>query len=371
MSSMHSAQQAYSVNSLNHPVPLKMEGITAFNARSRKKELPIHISIPAECFGTQSALDSQVLNHDIDLTTPSPPLRLRTSELNYSPMSKPFKDTRTTSSTPNKPKDTFKTRIPLLHGLSQDVAKPDQYVQRREEYGSFFSPTWCSSSGLSEQVSDHEATDEYRNHQVSKERQESHFSRDLYPDKWMLQLIDPINSQPLTCKNIARRYTAAFKHDIIAKTLASRIEQLAALDPTDQARVITSSANISLPPKKPTRSEFWATVMQAPADIEPPSSNPLKRKLATLIQDSENSVPLQTHARKDFWAIVMQTSKNEPASEKVMRNNSSGTTVRNTNSTSRKKRPRKERLVAAVQESAISTSSRKRPQRDFWAVCLE
>ncbi|KAF7929872.1 uncharacterized protein EAE97_009469 [Botrytis byssoidea] len=271
MSSMHSAQQTYSVNNLNHPVPLKMEGITAINARSRKKESPIHISIPAECFGTQSALDN-----------------IRTSELNYSPMSKPFKDTRTTSSTPNKPKDTFKTRIPLLHGLSQDVAKPDQYVKRREEYGSFFSSTWCSSSGLSEQVSDHEATDEYRNHQVSKERQESHFSRDWYPDKWMLQLIDPINSQPLTCKKIARRYTAVFKHDIIAKTLAGRIEQLAALDLTDQARVITSSANISLPPKKPTRSEFWATVTQAPADIEPPSSNPLKRKLATLIQDSEN-----------------------------------------------------------------------------------
>ncbi|TGO14745.1 hypothetical protein BTUL_0049g00550 [Botrytis tulipae] len=347
-----------------------MEGITAINARSRKTESPIHISIPAECFGTQSALDNQVLNHDIDLTTPSPPLLLRTSELNYSPMSKPFEDTRTTSPTPNKSKDTVKTRIPLPHGFSQDVANPDRYVKGREEYGSFFSPTWCSSSGLSEQVSDHEATDEYKNHQVSKERQESHFSRDWYPDKWVLQLIDPINSQPLTCKKIARSDTAAFKHDIIAKTFASRIEQLAALDQIDQARVIKSSANISLPPKKPTRSEFWATVTQAPADIEPPSSNPLKRKSATLIQDSEISVPPQTHARKDFWAIVMQASENEPSPEKVLRNNSSGTTVRNTSSTSRKKRPRKELSVAAVQKSAISTSSRKRPQRDFWAYFI-
>ncbi|KAF7882939.1 hypothetical protein EAF00_011428 [Botryotinia globosa] len=182
-----------------------MEGITAINARSRKTESPIHISIPAECFGNQSALNNQVLNHDIDLTTPSPPLLLRTSELNYSPMSKPFEDTRTTSPTRNKSRDTFKTRIPLPHGFSQDVENPDQ--------------------------------------------------------------------------------------------------------------VINSSANISPPPKKPTRSKLWATVTQAPADIEPPSSNPLKRKLATLIQDSENSVPPQTHASKEFWAIVMQTSENESSSE--------------------------------------------------------
>ncbi|TGO47679.1 hypothetical protein BCON_0267g00100 [Botryotinia convoluta] len=348
-----------------------MEGFTAINASSRKKESPIHTSFPAECFGTQSALDQQGLNHVIDLTTPSPPLLLRTSELNYSPISKPFEDTRTTSPTPNKTKDTVKTRIPLPNGPSWDVANPDQYAKRREEYSSFFSPTWRSSPGPSEQVSDHEATDEYINHQISKERHESHSSRDCYPDERKLQLIDAISGQPLTCKKIARRHTAAVKHDIMAKTLARRKEQFAALHLTDQARVIKSSANIALPPKKLIRSEFWATVMQAPADINIPSNNPPKRKSVTSIQDSTNSIPPQPRARKDFWAIAMQASENKPSSGKFVRNNSSGTTVRNPNSNSRKKRARNELLVAAVQNAAISTSSRKRARRDFWAVCSE
>ncbi|THV47506.1 hypothetical protein BGAL_0306g00110 [Botrytis galanthina] len=390
-----------------------MERFTAINASSRKTESPIHTSFPAECVGTQSALDDQGINHVIDFTAPSPPLLLRTSELNYSPISKPFEDTRTTSPTWNKPKDTVKTRIPLPHGFSPNVTKPYPYVKRRE-YSSFFLPTWCSSSGPSEQVSDHEATDEYINHQVSKERQESHFSRDWYPDKWMLQLIDTINSQPLTCKKIARHYTAAFKHDLMAKILARHNKKFASLDLIDQARVIKSSANISLPPKKPIRSafwatvmqtpadiytpsinpprrklaastqdstnpispqtcgrkDFWATVMQAPADINTPSKKPPKRKLAALIQDSENSTPPQAHAKKDFWAIAMQTSETNFSSEKFLRNNSSGTNVRNPSSTSRKKRPRKEFFVAEVQKSAFSTSSRKRPRRDFRAVCL-
>lgn len=346
-----------------------MERSTAINASSRKTESPIHTSFPAECVGTQSALDDQGMNHVIDFTAPSAPLLLRTSELNYSPISKPFEDTRTTSPTSNKPKDTVKTRIPLPHGFSPNVTKPYPYVKRRE-YSSFFLPTWCSS-GPSEQVSDHEATDEYINHQVSKERQESHFSRDWYPDKWMLQLIDTMNSQPLTCKKIARRYTAAFKLDIMAKILARHNKQFATLDLIDQARVIKSSANISLPPKKPIRSAFWATVMQTPADINTPSKKPPKRKLAALIQDSENSTPPQAHAKKDFWAIAMQTSETNFSSERFLRNNSSGTNVRNPSSTSRKKRPRKEFFVAEVQKSAFSTSSRKRPRRDFRAVCLE
>ncbi|TGO23735.1 hypothetical protein BPAE_0123g00250 [Botrytis paeoniae] len=327
-----------------------MEGFTAINASSRKKESSIHTSFPAECFRTHSALDHQGLNHVIDLTTPSPPLLLRTSELNYSPMSKPFEDTRTTSPTLNKPKDPVKTRIPLPHGSSQGVANPDQYAKRREQYSLLFSPTWRSSSGPSEQVLDHGATDEYKNHQMSKEKHESQYSRDWYQTEKKLQLVDTINGQPQTCKKIARRYTAAVKQDIMAKTLARRKQQFAALALTDQARVIKSSANIALPPKKPIRSEFWATVMQAPADINTPSENLPKRKLATSIQDSANSIPPQTYARKDFWAIVMETSENKPSSQK--------------------KRPRKELLVAAVQNSAISTSSRKRPRRDFWAESL-
>ncbi|TGO33615.1 hypothetical protein BHYA_0236g00100 [Botrytis hyacinthi] len=238
-----------------------MKGFTAINASSRKTGSPIHTPYPAECFGTQSALDNQGLNHIIDLTTPSPPLLLRTSELKYSPISKPFEDTRTMSPTPNNPKDTVKTRIPLPHSFSQDVANPDHH----KIFGKYFSTFY----------------------------------------------------------------------------------------------------------KIPTRSEFWATVMQAPADINTTSKKPPQRKLVTLIQDSENSVPPQTHARKDFWTIVMQTSENEPSSEKFLRDNSSGTTVRNLSSISLKKRPRKELLVAAVQKSAISTSSRKRPRIDPWVVCLE
>ncbi|KAF7943428.1 hypothetical protein EAE96_011354 [Botrytis aclada] len=129
-----------------------MGGFPAIKANSREKESLIHTSFPAECFMTQSALDQQVLNHVIDLTTPSPYLLLRTSELNYSPISKPFEDTRTTSSALNSPKDTVEARIPLPHASSRFVANPDQYAKRRKENGSFFLPTWHSSSDPPKQV---------------------------------------------------------------------------------------------------------------------------------------------------------------------------------------------------------------------------
>ncbi|KAF5876671.1 uncharacterized protein Bfra_003077 [Botrytis fragariae] len=349
-----------------------MDGSTAINASSRKKESPIHISFSAECFGTQSALNHQGLNHVIDLTTPSPPLLLETSEFEYSPMSKPFEDTRTTSPTLNKSKDTVaKTSLPLPHDSSRDVANPDQYTKRREKSDPFFSATRRFFSDPVKQALNNKAAGEYINHQISKKKCESQYSRDCYQNEKKLQLVDAIDGHPQTCRKIARRYTAAFKHDIIAETLMRHKKQFAALDLNDQARVIKSHANIALPHKKPIRSEFWATVMQAPADISKPSKNPPKRKSETSLQDSANPIPPQTHARKDFWAIVMQTSEDKPSSEKVARNKSSGPTVRTTSSTSRKERLREEPLLAAVQNSALSTSPRKRPRRDFWAVCSE
>ncbi|KAF7910348.1 hypothetical protein BELL_0350g00050 [Botrytis elliptica] len=218
-----------------------------FNASSRKKESPIHTSFPAECCGTQSALDHQSLNHVINLTTPSPPLLLRTSELNYWPISKPFEDTRTTSPTLNESKDTvIKNRLPLPHGSSRDVANSDQYTKRREKSDPIISATRRFFSDPVKQVLSHKSADEYRNHQISKEKQEPQYFRDWYLDERNLQLIDVINGQPLTCKKIARICVAAIEHDIMAKTLARCKEQFAALDLTDQARVIKSSANFAL-----------------------------------------------------------------------------------------------------------------------------
>ncbi|KAF7857887.1 uncharacterized protein EAF02_011253 [Botrytis sinoallii] len=275
------------------------------------------------------ALDHQSLNHVINLTTPSPPLLLRTSELNYWPISEPFEDTRTTSPTLNESKDTvIKIRLPLPHGSSRDIANSDQYTKRREKSDPIISVTRRFFSDPLKQVLSHKAADEYINHQISKEKQESQYFRDWYLDERRLQLINAINGQPLTYKKIARLCVAAIEHDIMAKTLARCKDQFAAFDLTDQARVIKSSANIALPPEKPIRKDFWATVMQAPADINTPSSNPPKRKLAKSTQDSTNPTASQTRARNDFWEIVMRTSENKPSSEKVLRNNSSGITTR-------------------------------------------
>ncbi|CCD43303.1 hypothetical protein BofuT4_P067110.1 [Botrytis cinerea T4] len=69
------------------------------------------------------------------------------------------------------------------------------------------------------------------------------------------------------------------------------------------ARAIKSSADIALPPKKLTGSEFWAAVVQAPADISTPSENHPGRESATSIQNPTNPIPPQTRARKDFWAV--------------------------------------------------------------------
>lgn len=108
----------------------------------------------------------------------------------------------------------------------------------------------------------------------------------------------------------------AARQENMAETLMRRNKRFAALALTEQARVIKSSADIVLPPKKLTGSEFWAAVMQAPADISTPSENHSKRKSATSIQNSTNPIPLQTRARNDFWAIVMQASENKFSSEK-------------------------------------------------------
>ncbi|EMR82217.1 hypothetical protein BcDW1_9120 [Botrytis cinerea BcDW1] len=98
-----------------------------------------------------------------------------------------------------------------------------------------------------------------------------------------LQLFNAINGQPQTCKKIAQRYAAAARHKNIAETLIRRNKRSAALALTEQARAIKSSANIALPPKKLTSSEFWAAVVQAPADISTPSENHPGRESATSI----------------------------------------------------------------------------------------
>ncbi|TEY78811.1 hypothetical protein BOTCAL_0045g00280 [Botryotinia calthae] len=176
----------------------KMGGLTAINLSSRHGESIIDTSFSAGCFRTRSAPNHQGLNHVLDLTTPSPPVPLRASQLNCSPMPRPSEDTRIMRPTLDKSKGIVKIRIPLPNGSSQDIANPDQFTKRREKFGSFISPT---------------------------------------------------------------------------------------------------------------RSEFWATVMQAPADISTPSENHPKRKSATSIQNSTHPIPPQTRARKDFWAIVMHASE--------------------------------------------------------------
>ncbi|KAM0311117.1 hypothetical protein ACHAO8_007458 [Botrytis cinerea] len=163
----------------------------------------------------------------------------------------------------NKSKGIVKIRIPLPNGSSQDVANADQFTKRRERFGSFVSQTWCSSSNPSEQILDHEAT--------------------VVPGWEKLQLFNAINGQPQTCKRIAQLYAAAARHKNIAETLIRRNKRSAALALTEQARAIKSSADIALPPKKLTSSEFWAAVVQAPADISTPSENHPGRESATSI----------------------------------------------------------------------------------------
>ncbi|KAK6592564.1 hypothetical protein H4I96_11795 [Botrytis cinerea] len=124
-----------------------------------------------------------------------------------------------------------------------------------------------------------------------------------YQDGKKLQLFNAINGQPQTCKRIAQLYAAAARHKNIAETLIRRSKRSAALALTEQARAIKSSADIALPPKKLTRSEFWAAVVQAPADISTPSENHPGRESATSIQNSTNPIPPQARARKDFWAV--------------------------------------------------------------------
>ncbi|KAM0146782.1 hypothetical protein ACHAPG_010943 [Botrytis cinerea] len=201
----------------------------------------------------------------------------------------------------NKSKGIVKIRIPLPNGSSQDVANADQFTKRRERFGSFVSQTWCSSSNPSEQILDHEATGEFRNHQIGKRKYQ--YSREWYQDGKKLQLFNAINGQPQTCKRIAQLYAAAARHKNIAETLIRRSKRSAALALTEQARAIKSSADIALPPKKLTGSEFWAAVVQAPADISTPSENHPGRESATSIQNPTNPIPPQTRARKDFWAV--------------------------------------------------------------------
>ncbi|KAK6593786.1 hypothetical protein H4I95_11178 [Botrytis cinerea] len=133
--------------------------------------------------------------------------------------------------------------------------------------------------------------------------EDTRIMRLLYQDGKKLQLFNAINGQPQTCKKIAQRYAAAARHKNIAETLIRRNKRSAALALTEQARAIKSSADIALPPKKLTGSEFWAAVVQAPADISTPSENHPGRESATSIQNPTNPIPPQTRARKDFWAV--------------------------------------------------------------------
>ncbi|KAF7912241.1 uncharacterized protein EAF01_001262 [Botrytis porri] len=153
-----------------------MEGFTGIDASSRKKKSLICTSFPAGCFRTQSALDHQGLNHVIDLTTPSPSCPLRTSQLNIHQISKPFEDTRTTSPTLNRSRYS-EDSYSLPYCSSRDVKNVNQYAKRRDECDSIFLSTLRSFSGSSEQLLEHKTTDEYSNHQMSKEKHESQYSR--------------------------------------------------------------------------------------------------------------------------------------------------------------------------------------------------